>query len=130
MCFHQSRKIPSCLIEIAKRKHAIATSIMFRGIPKSKEHNQKNSESCLGRIPWNKGKTGVQKYSQPWNKGLKTGPMSEEIKRNMSLSRKGKFWWNDGTKEIKAKTCPGKTFRKGRLPGHVSHLIRQLWRTE
>lgn len=31
-----------------------------------------------GSIPWNKGKKGLQ---TAWNKGLKTGPQSEEVKR-------------------------------------------------
>lgn len=57
-----------------------------------------------GIVPWNKNKVGVQKA---WNKGLKTGPMSDEEKEKKSKTlikyyednehaSKGKPSWNKG----------------------------------
>lgn len=61
--------------------------------PKSDEVKKKMSESAKGRIPWNKGKKGVQ---VPWNKGKKTGPLSEETKKKLSdktkKAREERFW--------------------------------------
>lgn len=44
------------------------TSNTLKGRPKTKETNKKNSESHIGKSPWNKGLKGSQ---IPWNKGLK-----------------------------------------------------------
>ena len=76
----------------------------------SEETRKKMSESRKGRIPWNKGKTGVyseearKKISEsrkgriPWNKGKKMSPMSEEHKKKISEANKGKNTWSKGVK--------------------------------
>lgn len=46
----------------------IAMSEGRKGIQFSNNHRKNISKSAQGRIPWNKGKIGVQ---IPWNKGLK-----------------------------------------------------------
>ena len=48
----------------------------MKGIPKTAEHNRKNSEAMKGK---NKGKA-------PWTKGRKLGPHSAESNRRRSLS--------------------------------------------
>ena len=69
----------------------------------SRETRDKLSKAGKGRIPWNKGKTGVysletinkiqhtffQKGQTPWNKG-KTGVYSQEAIERMSLAKKEK----------------------------------------
>ena len=62
------------------------------GVPASKatieacrETGKKNKGSFNGRGPWNKGKKGLQ---VAWNKGK---PMSEQARRKLSETRKGRF---------------------------------------
>jgi group I intron endonuclease len=58
-----------------------------RGRNWSEETKQKISDGLKGNIPWNKGK----KTGKPaWNTGLSTGPLSEEHKKKLSESNKGK----------------------------------------
>ena len=78
-------------------------------------------EGSLGVEPWNKGTKGLQKA---WNKGIKTGPMTNEQKESISNTLKkryentvhlstGKVPWNKGlntgpawNKGLKADTKP------------------------
>jgi len=53
----------------------------------------------------------------PWNKGKKTGPLSEELKRKMSLARKGEKHWNYG------KTTP----KESRIKMSKSHRGQKPW---
>jgi group I intron endonuclease len=46
-------------------------------MPRTKKHSQNLSESLKGKIPWNKGKIGVQK--SPW-KGKRNSPMTRSWK--------------------------------------------------
>lgn len=50
-------------------------------------------DGCLGIVPWNKDKKGLQ---QAWNKGKKLKPTSEDTKKKLSESLKGKEPWNKG----------------------------------
>jgi hypothetical protein len=52
------------------------------------ETKEKISNSLKGKIPWNKGLKGVQ---EAWNKGLKTGPQSEESKNKKSDTLKERW---------------------------------------
>lgn len=66
----------------------------------SEESKRKMSESHKGKSNPMKGRTFSDKAKKnmsdshkgqiPWNKGLKTGPISEETKFKLSLSKKGK----------------------------------------
>jgi hypothetical protein len=58
-----------------------------KGRKMSKEFCQMRSEKQKGKVPWNKGKKGVQVGS---NKGKKFGPPSNEYRENMSKLLKGK----------------------------------------
>lgn len=51
--------------------------------PHSEEHCKNLSKSMMGKIPWNRGKFGIQ---IGWNKGCKC---SEETKKKMSKSKMG-----------------------------------------
>jgi len=62
-----------------KTKEKISQKALGR--KNSPEHIEKTRLGNLGKIPWNKGKTGVY---------------SEEARKAMSLARKGKTSWNKG----------------------------------
>lgn len=77
-------------------KLVFAVHMMTIGAPNQSRNNKlygwlrrKISEVHKRRIPWNKGKKGLQ---IAWNKGLKTGPLSEECKLKKSNLMKGKPW--------------------------------------
>jgi len=52
---------------------------------KLKLHFIENDHPGKGKIPWNKGSEGLQKA---WNKGKKTGPLTEKHKESISNSTK------------------------------------------
>jgi hypothetical protein len=81
---------------------------------RSEEQKKRISESqkgiATGRVPWNKGKT--YSYAEdyvPWNKGKKLTPFSEEHKKKISDSRKGKV----PSEETRRKISEA---HKGRVP--------------
>ena len=65
--------------------------------------DSKMSESCKGRVPWNKGKKGLQ---AAWNKGKKVGndwlgrKHTDATRQKMSEATKGQTAWNKGKKGI------------------------------
>lgn len=93
-----------------------------------KHHSEKTrakiSESLAGRIPWNKGKTGIfsvetlekMRNRSSWNKGMHLGPLSEEHKANIRNGLRGKNTWMKGrhlsaeTKERIKNTLRGRIF--------------------
>ena len=69
--------------------------------PYSDKHRTNISESMIGKVPWNKGKTGLQ---EAWNKG-KT--MTEDQRKNMGPP-KGRVPWNKGKKGLVESSRKGK----------------------
>lgn len=81
-----------------------------------KKHKEESKIKMLGRVPWNKGKkniysndtlsrmsSGLKKYyehNDTWNKGI---PRTEEEKRKMSLSKKGKKLLPETIEKIRQK---------------------------
>lgn len=64
----------------------IGKSPSNKGSTRSVEQKKRDSESKIGIVPWNKGKTGLQ---VGWNKGL---IRTDEHRMNSSLAAKGKPW--------------------------------------
>lgn len=75
------------------KNHGDKISMSLKGKSKSEEHKKKLSEAGIGKIPWNKGKKGVQVSPR---KGVK---LTDEQKLKMSLAHKGR----KNTDEQKAK---------------------------
>lgn len=67
-------------------EHRENITASIRGLHKSAEHRKKIGLAGRGRIPPNKGQVGQQ---TAWNKDKKTGPRSEEEKRQISSTLLG-----------------------------------------
>ena len=78
------------------------------GKRKSEEHKQKMSEAKLGKP---RDEETRRKISEA-NKGK---VLSEETRRRMSEGKKGTLSWNNGTRNIRSKECPGEGWVRGRL---------------
>ncbi len=76
-----------------------------KGVPKSTEHNRKNSEAHKGKIGLSGRKNGM--YGKTHSKEARMKiieanlgkKMSNEAKQKMSLVRKGRKWFNNGMNE-------------------------------
>jgi len=91
----------------------------FKGIPKTKEHNKKNSEALMGMKLFNNSIINIRAKECP--KGFIPGIMKREFSQerfnNYSKSNKGLIWFNNGIKNIRAKECP-----KGFVKGFLSNI--------
>ncbi len=65
-----------------------------KGKKMSEKAKRKISKTMKGRIPWNKGKTGLQKHTEETKRKMsevrKGRKKSKETKRKMSEVRKGR----------------------------------------
>jgi group I intron endonuclease len=84
--FNIALKAGSCMGNIRTEEHKRKISIANKGRICSDETRKKLSEANKGRPYWGKGKVG----HPAWNKGKKTGPISLERSKKLSISRKGK----------------------------------------
>ena len=115
-------------------KHSPETLAKLRGRKISEESRKHISEACKGRVPWNKGKTGI--YSEETinklriaNLGKKTSP---EVKKKLRDSMI-KFFvsqnpsyvppdYNSGEKDRKYESI-----RQARLRKNGGHHTKQQW---
>jgi hypothetical protein len=109
----------------------VATNKQKKQISETLKERYKNQEHHLKNIePWNKGKVGVQ---EAWNKGVSTGPMSEEQKKDISNTLKGRFKnqehhskgcipWNKGKTNLPSSWNKGIKMEKLECP-HCSKLV-------
>ena len=76
--------------------------------------SETSRQKIKGRIPWNKGKKGVQKGA---NKGI---PKTEEVKRKISNTLKGNVPWNKGKKGVQKAWNKGKKTGKRKNPNQLT----------
>lgn len=91
----------NCVNESTKRKISIANKGRIapnKGKPMSKEQKEKISKSSKGKIISIETRKKISKA----NKGRKFGPLSEEIKKKISITKKGTIPPNKG-KQMKEK---------------------------
>ena len=83
-------------------------SLTNTGKSLSEETRQKISESLKGKIHSEETK---QKISESMKGKNKSRILSEEIRQKYI----GLYYWNDGTKCIRARECPGDEWTRGRV---------------
>lgn len=79
-------------------------------------HNNGN-QYCKGKTPWNKDKKCGPRSEETKRKIAETEKgktISEDTKRKMSESHKGKHWYNNVIEEKRCSECPP-DFKPGRL---------------
>jgi len=119
------------MLESNKNNKRITSSYMFDAVKRNLKDTQypwlRNLE------PWNKGKKGLQ---VPWNKGIKTGPATEERKKKSSETlkkkyktlehhRKNKSPWNKGKKGLQVPWNKGIETVKEECP-HCNKMVDRL----
>lgn len=123
---HHSEETKEKLSEARKGKYMGEDNPMY-GKHHTEKSRKKMSDARKGKPTWIKGKhhseeskkrmVEAHKGQPAWNKGKK---MSEDFCRKaseaakQSEARKGRHWFNDGTKSVMSKTCP-----KGFIPGRL-----------
>ena len=97
--------------EEAKRKVSEANkgNRYWEGKHHSEESKKKMAESHKGKPTWMKGKHHSEKSKRK---------MSEAAK--LSEARKGRYWFNNGIKNVLSKTCP-----EGFVPGRLLNKSKQ-----
>ena len=79
----------------------------------SEETRRKLSEAHKGKLvsEETRRKRSEANKGNQWNVGK---VRSEETKKKMGESKKGMLFWNDGTRNIRSKECPGEGWMRGR----------------
>ena len=98
-----------------RKMHQISvekTTSKLRGRKWTEAQCQNQSKRLKGRPGTNKGRTFSNEWRHNISLGMKGHQTSEETRQRQSESNKGLKWYNDGTKNIKAYSCP-----EGYVPG-------------
>ena len=113
------------LIFLTKSEHrALHASLKFKGCKLTEETKKKISDSHKGKIftketkrkmsEAHKGKIFTKETKRKISETLKGTQVPEETRRKMSEYRKSGHWFNNGIKNVFAKSCP-EGFVRGRL---------------
>lgn len=85
-----------------------ATELIFMKDSDHKSLHMKGKQIALGRHQSEAAKLKIREAS-------KSRHHSEATKTKIGDAKKGMKWWNDGTKNVRAKECPGEGFIRGQL---------------
>jgi len=98
---HNKRRVVS---EETRRKMGES----HKGKVRSEETKQKMREAKLG-------KPIDEETKRKMSEAKKGKVLSEGHKRRIGEGKKGAFWWNNGTRTIRSKECPGEGWTRGRI---------------
>jgi len=88
----------------------------------TEEHKRKMSESHKGKVLSKETRRKISEAMRntsdetrrKMSESHKGNPLSEEHKRRIGEAKKGALWWNNGTKTMRSKECPGEGWTRGR----------------
>ena len=81
----------------------------------SAETRKKMSEAQNGENNYWFGKHHSEETRKKMSESKKGKPKSAEARKKMSESKNGSYFFNNGVKSIRAKTCPGPEWQRGRI---------------
>ena len=81
----------------------------------SEETRKKISEAQNGENNYWFGKHHSEETRKKMSESKKGKPKSAETRKKMSESKNGSYFFNNGVKSIRAKTCPGPEWQRGRI---------------
>ena len=100
-------------------------SEILKGVKKSEETRNRMSEANKGKVLSGEHKRKVSEslrghlVSEETKKKMSEAKIgikkSEETKKKMGEAQRGMLYWNNGTKIIKSKVCPGDGWVRGRI---------------
>ena len=111
---HQKGKVFS---EETRRKLSEAN----KGKVLSEETKRKIGEAQKGKVFSEETKRKISEGCKGTNKGK---VLSEETRKRMSEGKKGTLFWNDGTRNIRSKECPGEGWVRGRKKGYCKREVK------
>jgi hypothetical protein len=95
------------------------------GQVRSEETRRKISESLKGHLVGeetrkkigkvHKGRVHSKEARRKMSESGKGRVITEEHRRKISESLKGEFYWNNGTRTIRSKECPGEGWMRGKI---------------
>ena len=137
-CHHRRETIfsKSDLIEIGEYYNRPACELIFlTSLEHNRLHNlgkclsaetrRKLSEAKKGKHPSEESRKKISEAKKGKHLSAETRkkmsearinkPKSAETRKKMSEAHKGTQWFNNGVKSIRAKTCPGPEWKRGRI---------------
>lgn len=81
------------------------------------------SMALKGKTTWMKGKHHSDETKRKMSIAKLGKRTSAETRAKQSLKAMGMVFWNDGKVNVRARTCPGKNFKRGKLSPHANNNL-------
>ena len=79
------------------------------------KHRSEETRKKIGEAQKGKSKPKSAETRKKISESKKGKPKSAEARKKMSESKNGSYFFNNGVKSIRAKTCPGPEWQRGRI---------------